>query len=220
MELASDPIFQWLSQYAYQPGMVYLAVFAFMIASGFGLPIPEEITIISVGLLAYMGANPELFPPPAAGLSVVDGYEAAAITSLAVFSADLLVFTIGRTGGRKLIRTPFFSRFFSGAVMGKIEHFVHKYGVYAAFLFRFTPGLRFPAHVFLGMSPFPAWKFAAVDGFAVLISVPTQILLVYYFGEPILKALSEFKFVIFGLLGVGLLVWLLRRAYLQRQSKA
>lgn len=205
MSLQEEPIFQWLSQYAYQPHMVYLAVFSFMLLSGFGLPIPEEVTIVSVGIITYMGAHPELFPPPYEGAPVVHGIEAAAVTLTAVVLADLLVFFIGRIFGRKIINMPRFQMVFTEDRLHKINSWVHKYGSYAAFVFRFTPGIRFPAHVILGMSKLPAWQFSLVDGFAALISVPTQILLIYRFGEPILHLLHKFKLWIFGILIVFVL---------------
>lgn len=193
MHFAHDQVFQTLAQYAYEPLMVYLIVFGMMIASGFGLPLPEEVQIVAVGILAYMGAHPELFPPPYHGAPVVNGYEAAILVSMAVILADNLVFWIGRTYGRKITKVPRFRKIFESNVMTKIHHFAHKYGVYAAFIFRFTPGLRFPAHIFLGMSHFSALAFFLVDALAVLISVPTQILLIYHFGEPILGTLYKFK---------------------------
>lgn len=193
MNFGNEPIFQWLAQYAYEPVIVYTAVCTMMIASAFGFPLPEEVSIVSVGVLAYMGAHPELFPPPVDGSPVINGYEAAFIISLAVFFSDSLVFFIGRFFGRKLMRMPRFQSFFEGPVMERINGFVKKYGVYAAFVFRFTPGIRFPAHVFLGMSNFAFPAFLLVDGLAVMISVPTQILLVYHFGEPILGTLYKFK---------------------------
>ena len=202
MHFGQEPIFQWLAQYAYEPGMVYMAVFAMMIASGFGLPLPEEVTIISVAVLAYMGANPDLFPPPFPGAPVVDGYEAAVFVSVSVFAADNLVYWIGRGFGRKIRKMPRFQNFFAGPINEKINNFIKKYGNYAAFIFRFTPGIRFPAHLFLGMSKFSPWAFMLIDGLAVIISVPTQILLVYHFGEPILATLYKFKVYV----GIALLV--------------
>lgn len=198
MNIANDALFQWLSQYAYQPHVVYMAVFAFMLASGFGFPIPEEISILSVGLIAYMGAHPQEPPPP--GASVVNGYEAAVVTLLAVIFSDLLVFSLGRIFGRKVMQLPRFNTFFSEDRLKKINHWVKKYGLRAVFIFRFTPGIRFPAHVILGMSKIHAWQFAAVDGLAALISVPTQILLVYKFGEYILPILHNLKMAIFGVI--------------------
>lgn len=216
MSLQQEPIFIWLSQYAYQPEMVYMAVIAFMIASGFGLPIPEEVTIVSVGILAYMGAHPDIFPPPIAGAQGLNGYDAALVTLCAVIFSDLLVFNIGRRFGRKIMKHPRFESLFAPSRLEMINNWIHKYGNYAAFIFRFTPGIRFPAHIILGMSHLPSWRFLLVDGFAALISVPTQILLIYHFGEPILQTIQKFKTYIFVTLAVVLLVMLFRKFILPR----
>lgn len=213
MNFADEPIFQFLSQYAYQPNLVYLGVFLIMIASGFGFPVPEEVTIVSVGILTYMGAHPDLFPPPEVGAPVVNGYEAAAVTLLSVVFADFLVFYIGRLGGRKIIQRPMFQKIFNANVMARINQFLDKYGVFAAFMFRFTPGIRFPAHVMMGMSNFPVWQFGIVDAFAAMISVPTQILLIYHFGEPILAVMAKFKLYLFSALAIGLFVFGVRKFY-------
>lgn len=220
MSFAQEPIFQWLSQYAYQPEVVYFGVFAMMIASGFGFPMPEEVTIVSVGIITYMGAHPEHFPPPFPGAPVVNGYEAAAITLFSVVFADLLVFSIGRFFGRKLMKRHWFKRLFSDDRMARVNEFMKKYGVYAAFIFRFTPGLRFPAHIAMGMTNFSMWQFVLVDGFAALISVPTQILLIYHYGEPILGALQKFKYVIFGALALALIAYFVRKLYLRLRTRA
>ncbi len=193
MGISHEPLFIWLSQYAYQPHMVYIAVVAVMIASGFGLPVPEEVTVVSVGLLTYIGAHPEQFPPPYPGAPVVHGYEAAMVTLIAVVFADCLIFSLGRIFGRKIIAMPRFQRVFTEERLGKINGWVKKHGMYAVFVFRFTAGLRFPAHIILGMSRIRAWQFAMVDGIAAMISIPTQILLIYHFGEPILHIFHEFK---------------------------
>lgn len=215
MHFAHDQLFQFIAQYAYAPYMVYGIVFLMMIASGFGFPLPEEAQIVSVGLLAYMGAHPELFPPPYPNAPVINGYQAAIFVSFSVIVADNLVFWIGRTYGRKLMRIERLKRIFESNAMTKIHHFAHKYGVYAAFIFRFTPGLRFPAHIFLGMSHFSALAFFLVDALAVLISVPTQILLIYHYGEEILSAFMRFK-IYFGIaLGVFLVVFIGRKLWLR-----
>ncbi len=213
MDFAHEPIFQWLAQYAYQPNLVYVFVFLMMLASGFGLPLPEEITIVSVGVLAYMGANPDLFPPPFTGAPVVNGYHAAIVTLISVIFADFLVFSIGRIFGRKLMSYPRFKKLFSESLMNKVNHFVKKFGVLAAFIFRFTPGIRFPAHIVLGMSHFAAWQFVLVDSLAAAISVPSQILLIYHYGDSILKVLYEFKIWFFSLLACLLIFLLLKRGY-------
>lgn len=220
MHFTNEPIFQWFAQYAYEPYMVYLGVILFMTASAFGLPIPEEVTIVSVGVLAYMGTHPAAFPPPYPGAPVVNGVHAAIITSCAVFFSDLAVFTLGRTGGRKVTNWPLFKRFFNEKTVGFVNKFFAQYGMFATFIFRFTPGARFPAHILLGMSPLPLWKFMVVDGFAVLISVPTQILLIYFYGEPILQAMYKVKGYLFAGLGVVVVAFVAHRLSLKFKSKA
>lgn len=195
MSIGSEPIFQWLSQYAYEPQMVYMLVFAVMIASGFGFPVPEEVTIVSVGILSYMGSQPHLFPPPEPNSPVINGYEAALVTTFSVIFADYLIFYIGRFAGRKLIKRKPFAALFTEEAMNKVNYFTNKHGLLATFIFRFTPGLRFPAHILLGTSSMSFWKFGLVDGLAAMISVPTQILLIYHFGEPILVAMQKFKII-------------------------
>lgn len=213
MEMHHEWIFQILQSYAYQPGFVYLLVVGMMIASGFGFPLPEEVTIVSVGILAYMGAHPELFPPPYEGAQALNGYEAAAVTLTAVVFADLLVFTLGRRLGRKILNRPRIREMFGEAVMTRVNAWTKKYGIYAAFIFRFTPGFRFPAHIAMGASHFSAWQFLVVDGLAALISVPTQILLIYHFGEPILAAFKRFKMFVFGALGILIVYMVAKKIY-------
>lgn len=213
MGFESEWIFQVLKDYAYQPEFVYLLVFGMMVASGFGFPLPEEVTIVSVGLLTYMGAHPELFPPPEVGARPLGGYEAAAVTLASVIFADCLVFMIGRIFGRRLMEIKRFKALFGDKVMGRINRFTTKYGEYAAFIFRFTPGIRFPAHIAMGMSNLPMWKFVAIDGFAALISVPSQILLIHHYGEQILTLLQKFKMVILALAAAALLIWVVRKIW-------
>lgn len=213
MEMSQEWIFQILQGYAYQPLIVYSLVFGMMVASGFGFPLPEEVTILSVGILAYMGANPDVFPPPYEGARPIYGYEAAAVTLFAVVFADVVVFLLGRRFGRPLLKHPRIYDMFGEAVMNRINAWMKKYGIYAAFIFRFTPGVRFPAHIAMGASHFPLLAFALVDGAAALISVPTQILLIYHYGEEILGAFREFKIVVFSVLGLLVVYVLVKKLW-------
>ena len=54
-----------LTQVAYQAHWVYLFLVSMMVLSAVGLPIPEEVTLITVGFLAHIASRPELYPPPA-----------------------------------------------------------------------------------------------------------------------------------------------------------
>jgi membrane protein DedA with SNARE-associated domain len=196
LDFAQEPIFQWLSQFAYQPIYVYLGLVGMMLLSSVGLPLPEEVTLISVGVLAFIGANPQHFPPPYPGAPVVVVHTAAIIAFLAVVGSDFLIYTLGRVFGRKMLYHPRVQRIISSDTLKKVEDWTYKYGAYACGIFRFTPGLRFPGHLVCGMLKYPAWKFLSIDGLAALLSVPTQIYLLAHYGEPILAKLRQFKIVL------------------------
>jgi membrane protein DedA with SNARE-associated domain len=211
MDFMNQPVFEYLVQYAYQPGWVYTAVVLLMVASSFGLPIPEEITLLSLGWLAFMGSRPDLFPPPASGGEPINVYTACVVAFVAIVASDFAIFNMGRIWGRKILYHEKIQKVISRDSLHKVESWTKKYGVMAAFIFRFTPGLRFPGHLAcgsMGMSPI---KFLSVDCFAAGISVPTQIYLLATYGEPILKALQEAKFIFFGIIGILILVFFILR---------
>lgn len=205
---SSEPLFQHFAVYAYQPEMVYAGIVIMMLLSAFGLPLPEELTIVSVGILSYMGANPELFPPPEVGAPVVNKYWASIVCIVAIMAGDTLVYMLGKTWGRKLIRHPKLHRFLPEEKFASVEKWTNKYGLWAVFLLRFSPGVRFPGHFACGILHYPWRRFFMMDSFAVLISVPTQVILIATYGEVILSLLHKFRnyFVIaLVLLGVAFL---------------
>lgn len=211
MEFANEPIFQWMAQFAYQPMTVYAALVGMMCLSAIGFPLPEEVTLISVGILAFMGAHPDHFPPPFEGAPVVSVHTASIVAFTAVVASDFIIYLIGKYFGRRMLYHPRISKFFSPEMMKKVEDWTAKYGAYACGIFRFTPGLRFPGHLACGMLEFPAWKFLLIDGFAALISVPTQIYLLAHYGEPILTKLRQFKIILFSAIGILLIFFLVKK---------
>lgn len=223
MSLAQEPIFQWMSQFAYQPNMVYAAIIGMMLLSSVGLPLPEEVTLVSVGILAFMGAHPHLFPPPYEGAPVVNVHTAAIIAFLAVYGGDFIIYCIGRVFGRKLLNRPFVKRIISDEMMNRVQDWTKKYGAYACGIFRFTPGIRFPGHLACGILRYPIWKFLLIDGIAAGISVPTQIYLLAHYGEPILEKMRQFKIVLLGvilLVGIYFLIKKIRSRYRSRNQAA
>lgn len=197
-----------LAPYAYEPGWIYFFLIMMMLLSAVGLPLPEEVTLVSVGILAYMGANPDKYPPPFPGAPFVHPTTAAIVAFFAVFLSDFLIYGIGRFFGSRVFEWGPVKRVISAEGRLRIEKWTHKYGSLACGIFRFTPGIRFPGHLACGMVKFPAWKFALVDGIAAMISVPTQILILAHYGEDILGVLRKFKFVVLGLCVIALLVYL------------
>lgn len=219
IEFSEAWITQTLTAYAYEPAYLYGFIVAFMFASSFGLPIPEEFTLITAGLIANMAQHPELHPPPYPGAEGVNLFTLCVVAFLAVFLSDLTVYFIGRVFGARIIKTKFFQKQVAGSAFDKINTWFQKYGGWACGIFRFTPGLRFPGHLSCGLLGIPLWKFCAVDGLAALISVPTQVYFVAKYGKLVLAHLKEFKIGLGIILGVAFVIWLGRRVYLKRKAK-
>lgn len=209
--MTDTAIIEFFSGYAYQPMFVYAFIVMFMTASSFGLPIPEEMTLISAGLVAYMARNPGLFPPPTSDATGVDLITLSIICFVAVLGSDLIVYFLGRFFGNKLLKTKFFNTKIGLERFNKINNLYQKYGHWACGLFRFTPGVRFPGHMSCGMMQIPVWKFVLIDGFAALISVPTQVIIVAFYGEVILSKIREFKMYLAIILGIIIVIWLFKK---------
>lgn len=207
-----------LAPYAYQPTWIYTFLVTMMILSAVGLPFPEEATLVTVGILAYMGMHPQQYPPPFPGAPHVDPESAAIVAFLAVFTADFIIYGIGRTFGRRIFDLKPIRAVLSEENRMKIEEWTQKYGAYACGIFRFTPGLRFPGHLACGMLKFPAWKFALIDGIAAMVSVPTQIMLLAYYGEDILKFLRQFKIALLCVLAVVAIYFLYKKYILKKTN--
>lgn len=220
MNLADEPIFAFLAQFAYEPTIVYSLIVTLMIASSFGLPIPEELTLISAGFITHMAIHPEIFPPPFAGATSVNPIVTAIVCFVSVFLSDFLVFMLGRKFGSKMLRSKYFERYRNSASMKKVEGFTEKYGALACGIFRFTPGLRFPGHFACGSMKIPVWKFVVVDGLAALITVPTQVLLIAHYGELMFEFLKEFKIAVFSILACLLIFYIVRSIISHKKQSA
>lgn len=216
MGFSEDQIILWAQQFAYQPYWVYGAVVAFMVASSFGLPLPEELTLLGTGFVCFVGSRPDLYPPPMGAGDPVQVEVAALVAFAAVFLSDFLVFTLGRFFGTKLMTTKFFSK--NQATFDKVSLWVKKYGMWAAGIFRFTPGLRFPGHFSCGMLGLKQSQFILVDGLAAMVSVPTQVFLIAIYGQEILEHIREVKGWLLVVIGIGLVLYLGYKFYRKRNK--
>ena len=152
-----------------------------MVMSSFGLPIPEEVTLVSTGFLVWIGQN----EPNPQGLPTVDLYTASMVCLLAVFISDYLIYFLRKFFGPKILEMKYFKN--NRETLDRVKEWTQKYGFWAAGIFRFTPGIRFPGHFTCGMMGVSAWRFLLVDGTAALLSVPTQVVLVSIYGKEIIE---------------------------------
>jgi membrane protein DedA with SNARE-associated domain len=211
-------ITQVFADYAYSPYIVYGAICLFMLLSAFGMPLPEELVLISAGFIGHMALNPDLYPPPYPGAQSVNVYVLATVAFFAVMGSDYLIYAIGRALGPKLFKMKWFNKLVSPEALERVQRWMRKYGYWTVFIFRFTPGVRFPGHLTCGAVGLSRWRFLAVDTIAAGFSVPTQVLLVAFYGQYILQYLTKFKTYLFSTLGAAIVLFLLYRLYKSKFS--
>ncbi|MCK9537515.1 DedA family protein [Dokdonella sp.] len=148
----------------------YLAVFVVLLICGFGVPVPEDVTLIAGGIIA--------------GLGYADVRIMAGVGLAGVLMGDASMFLIGRHLGARALRRPWVARLLTPRRYAKVQAKFDRYGNRLMFIARFLPGLRAAVFLTAGMTrrvSFP--RFLALDGLAALISVPVWIALGYYGAE-------------------------------------
>ena len=180
-----------LEAFAYNPPAFYGCIILLMTLATF-FPISEEAVIISAALVAYIGAHPDQFPPPATAqaLSSVTPTMTAIICFLSVFFSDLLVYMIGYLFRDKITNHWFFKKIIPQNRKIKIDQWMSKYGYFVSGLFRFTPGLKFIGYLTCGITRIPIHKFILINGGVTLLVTPSQIFIIYIYGEPMVNNLK------------------------------
>lgn len=207
-------LMSFVTQYAHSPATIYIAFFLMMFLSSFGLPVPEEVAILMMGLAVYIGNNPEAFPPEAhIVLAPLNLYTAMVFSMAAVMVSDSTVYFLGRKFGNSPLLHKIFRKYLGETSLERCRTMVHKYRYWVPAIFRFTPGLRFPGHLSCGMMGIKPATFLLSDGLVALLSVPTQVYLFATFGKEILSVIKTFQKYALIIIVTLLAVWLLYRLY-------
>ena len=171
----------------------YIAVFTMLLICGFGVPVPEDVTLVTGGVIAGLGyANPHtMFAVGMTGVLVGDG----------------VIFLLGRFYGQRIVRIPWFARVLTEERFAKAQDAFQRYGRWVMFVSRFLPGLRTPMFFSAGTSQCVSLgTWFVMDGFAALISVPIWVYLGYFGAqnwEWMFSILRRFQHGIFALLALG-----------------
>lgn len=145
----------------------YIAVFVMLLICGFGVPVPEDVTLVTGGVIA--------------GLGFANEHNMVAVGLAGVLLGDGLIFFLGRIFGDRITRVPMLRRVLTPERFAQAQDKFARYGKWVMFVARFLPGLRTPVFLTAGMTGrvgTPTWFL--MDGFAALISVPVWVYLGYY----------------------------------------
>ncbi|HEZ4462087.1 TPA: DedA family protein [Neisseria meningitidis] len=178
----------------------YAAVFFVLVICGFGVPIPEDLTLVTGGVISGMGyTNPHIM---------------FAVGMLGVLVGDGIMFAAGRIWGQKILRFKPIARIMTPKRYAQVQEKFDKYGNWVLFVARFLPGLRTAVFVTAGISRKVSYlRFLIMDGLAALISVPVWIYLGEYGAHNIdwlmakMHSLQSGIFVILGI-GAAVVAWI------------
>lgn len=170
----------------------YAAVFVVLMICGFGLPIPEDITLVAGGVIA--------------GLGYANVHVMCAVGIVGVLAGDSIMFMIGSVFGERALRLRWVAYLLTPRRYARVQAKFTRYGNRLMFVARFLPGLRSPIFLTAGMTKRVSFlRFFLLDGFAALISVPVWVYLGYYGAqnhEWLLTWVHRSKTVLMVVLGV------------------
>lgn len=142
-----------------------------MIACGLGLPFPEDVPLLTGGFLCHRGLAHLYIMVPVALFGVLCG--------------DFILFAIGRRFGPYVTEHRLVRRLVNRRRLLMAEDLFARHGVKIVVAGRFLPGLRPMIFMAAGVLKVSFWRFAAANGLAACVSVPTLVLLGKLFGHSI-----------------------------------
>jgi membrane protein DedA with SNARE-associated domain len=132
--------------------------FFLLLLCGLGLPLPEDVVLITAGMLGEIDGRSWI--------------QVSAFMYAGVLCGDSMIFFAGRQFGTRLLGTAWFCRIFPPAKQTRVEELFAKHGTAGLFIGRFLPGLRAPIFFSAGSLKVSFFKFIILDGLAALVSVP------------------------------------------------
>ena len=165
----------------------YAVVFVMLVLCGFGLPMPEDVVLVTGGVLAWLASDLET--ASFGGMLADRGLLAMVIVGLAgILAGDSVIFLAGRTFGARVADFRPLRRVITPEKLEKVEKLMRRRGNVVVVIARFLPGLRAPTYFTAGHARLPYWEFLLFDGAAALISAPLWVCIGFYFGSNIEEA--------------------------------
>lgn len=140
-----------------------------LLACGFGFPMPEDVILISGGILAQREGG-SLLP-------------SIAVAYVGVIVGDSIMYFLGRHFGHRLLDTRFGRFILPPARRTKVEAVFAKYGRWTVLGGRFAAGIRAAVFLTAGTMKVPYRVFFICDTIAALASVPLFIYLGFVFSQ-------------------------------------
>lgn len=152
---------------------------ALLVLCGVGLPIPEDIILITTGIVVRESGGSWVL--------------ASVVMYLGVLGGDSLAFLVGARLGKRVLAHRWAQRFVPPSKQARIEELFRKYGSMVFFVARFLPGLRAAIFCTAGAMKARYLHFLVFDGAAALVSVPVFVWLGHMLWGRFGDDLAEFN---------------------------
>ncbi len=184
----------------------YLAILVWLLAASLGLPIPEDIPLLTGGYLCHLG--------------YANIYLMILFGMWGVLVGDCLLFGMGRRWGHQIVEHRILRRMINPSRLVMAERLFAQHGIKTSFIGRFLPGLRPMIFAAAGVMKVRIRTFALVNGLAACLSVPALVLLGKYFGHNFDQIKTDVRIASHGVaLGVLVMGLVGLAIYLHRRQK-
>jgi membrane protein DedA with SNARE-associated domain len=183
----------------------YALLFGALAASGFGLPINEDLLLLAAAALTLRGI---MAPAPL-----------VAVAWCGLLLADGLIFHWGRRFGAPLLRHRALGRVLRPGRVALMQRRMRRWGAASIFAVRFMPGLRTGLFFAAGSMKIPYRRFVVFDGLAAAIELPLLVAAVRAVGgrwQDILDAVRHWQGVLWPLVFIVPALALLYRQWRRR----
>lgn len=167
-----DQINELLFQYG------HIGVFVALLIIGLGLPVPEDIILITGGVISSRDESLLLMN---------------FIGMAGVLVGDSIIYALGYHYGVAILSRRPFRWIVTPARLKKVQVWYTRWGYWTIFVSRFAAGLRASSFLLAGASRVPYRIFLLANGTAALISVPFFIGVGYYFADHIADVIAKMK---------------------------
>lgn len=150
----------------------YLGIILVLVLTGCGLPVPEEVPIVTAGVLSSDGT---LHWGLALGACI-----------LGALLGDTCIYMVGYHFGHSLMRRhPRFGHLLHAEHEAKTEQLIQKHGLKVLFIARFMVGIRAPVYLAAGTLRMPFRRFLVIDTLCASAVVGLFFGMSYAFGDTI-----------------------------------
>jgi membrane protein DedA with SNARE-associated domain len=157
----------------------YAGIFIALFLGGIGVPLPEEVAVLTAGVLAHEG--------------VVRWWLALPVCVLGVLSGDVVLYWAGRHWGERILAWRVVRFVLTKEREETLKESYRRHGVKIVFTARHVIGLRAAAFLTAGIARVPFPRFLAADFAASMLGVPLSFGLAFFFTDQLERIMSDVR---------------------------